>query len=578
MLGRKNRCQKGQSILGLGMVIGVFVVVVLGILAFEIGRVELAREQLQSVCDASALAGAATLAGSSNLDPALNQTKASNLTMGIFRKNSVLGKSLNGAIQVPNLAAGGDAPQVKIEFLDPNNDDAVVPFGDPKGKTMRVSSILALAPAFGQFLGIGGVPIKAIALGGVPDLDLVVCIDISGSIDDQTPVTFVRRQWNKAANKNDYMVTSAGAGSPVGALAQGKLYDILGPQPTGSAVNALPPQGLMWSGAPHSHPLTFDKVLRGGANTGAPPGNFPDNPAPGGTVFTDLVVNIDGLPIFNGISKDGYDFPNVGTLVEAARGNLESDALFQASKANLSLPGIVPKAGYQAKYLEMAKKHIHPLGEAQIASDEFFVMMNNNTKAHFCLVTFSTKAGESEGFKYTDWRVSPDYLAGGQADYPNPLIPLNKGLNQTKFNECRNALTTVISNGGTNIGDAVNTAVEQLKTNNRKSAKRAIVLFTDGMATTGGILSPNGLTNARLAAAKAKAEGIPIYIVGLAQTPAIVPDEVALLNDTNPDPGAGGMAAIAGNGGKFFLVTDISQLRVSFAKIARYLVQLVNEQ
>ncbi|HEY9869269.1 MAG TPA: hypothetical protein V6D08_08895, partial [Candidatus Obscuribacterales bacterium] len=81
--------------------------------------------------------------------------------------------------------------------------------------------------------------------------------------------------------------------------------------------------------------------------------------------------------------------------------------------------------------------------------------------------------------------------------------------------------------------------------------------------------------NARKAAVECKKAGIPLYTIGLAQNPEIVPDEVAILNDTNADPSSGGMAAIAGNGGKFFLVTDANDLRRTFEHIARQLVQLV---
>jgi hypothetical protein len=74
---------------------------------------------------------------------------------------------------------------------------------------------------------------------------------------------------------------------------------------------------------------------------------------------------------------------------------------------------------------------------------------------------------------------------------------------------------------------------------------------------------------------KAKNKGIPIYTIGLAQVPSIIPGETQILNDTNNSPSTGGIAAIAGNGGKFWLVTSNANLRLTFENLARQLVQLV---
>ncbi|MGK3850853.1 hypothetical protein ABI057_15820, partial [Enterococcus faecium] len=70
---------------------------------------------------------------------------------------------------------------------------------------------------------------------------------------------------------------------------------------------------------------------------------------------------------------------------------------------------------------------------------------------------------------------------------------------------------------------------------------------------------------------------IPIYTIGLAQVPAIIPGETAILNDTNSNQTNGGIAAIAGNGGKFWLVTSNANLRLTFENLARQLVQLVKK-
>jgi len=79
-----------------------------------------------------------------------------------------------------------------------------------------------------------------------------------------------------------------------------------------------------------------------------------------------------------------------------------------------------------------------------------------------------------------------------------------------------------------------------------------------------------------MAAVEARDAGVALYTIGLAQNPTIIPDQTDILNDKNSDPTTGGMAAIAGHGGTFNLVTDSSELRQTFAKIARRLVKLVS--
>jgi len=137
------------------------------------------------------------------------------------------------------------------------------------------------------------------------------------------------------------------------------------------------------------------------------------------------------------------------------------------------------------------------------------------------------------------------------------------------------AIQSTRAMGGTNIGAALDQAVQDLQTNGRQGSVKAIVLFTDGEPTLGGPLDSDPATNARLAAAEAATAGIPVYTIGLAQSPAIEPSEIAILNDTNPNPSTGGIAAIAGHGGTFNLVTNSAQLELTFEKIARRLVEIV---
>ncbi len=577
-MNKRSRNRKGQMIVVFGLGIAILVLLVIGLYSFEVTRLESARNQLRSATEAAALAGAATLASSDYTDTTSSQQHALNTALQMFQQNNVAGAALTSAtfagsssqVPAPNAAC------LYAEFLDPNNNNAVVPLGSASGKVLRLTSTFNLPPAFATFLPLPNAPLQASALGGVPDLDIVVCFDVSGSIDDQTPVTFVKRQWQSANSKNIYTVTSTTGGSPAGTLAQGTIFDILGPPATGTRVNGTYPEYLGLANSGNTYPLTFSPSLRGSPDKGSAPGNYPPGNASTGTnqTFTDMVVNIDGKSVFGGLTTaDGYNFPDVATLVEASRGNLDDQISFAQSKASTGVPStVLPKAGYQSKYFSMAATNLHPLWDAQDAAQVFFNVINNDTDAHFGLITFSDNAGTSANGTYSADKIDSSYGAGGSLQVPIPNISLNSTPTATNFTAVTGVLPTLVATTSTNIGDAVTKAVNQLQTQSRPGSKKAILLFTDGQPTAGG---SDPWAYARQSAVLAKNAGIPIYCIGLAQNAAIIPSEISILNDTNSSPTSGGMAAIAGNGGQFFLVTNTSQLRKTFERVARSLVQLV---
>lgn len=576
----RTRHQCGQSILSLGMVLIIVAVLLLGLLSIEVNRIVLAKQQLQSAADAAALAGAATLASSDNIDALDAHNQASNTALNTFQKNNVLGRSLSGA----TIGGGTGTDHIDINFLDPHDNNSIVAPGDPKGKIVQVTANITFQPLFG-FLGSYNYPLAAISNGGVPNLDVVLCFDVSGSIDDQTPVTFIRRRWSN--NTIVYDIPTTRAGSPVQPLARGPLYDIIGPPATGTRSNGVYPQHLSLTNQSDVRwPLVFSEKpgvtgsavgLRGTPNYGRPPGNCPPGTAGIGNqyTYTDVVVNIDGNNTFAGLDIDGYNFPDVATLVEASRGNLDNNTNYVNSRANTSLPNVQPKAGYQAKYFELAAKELHPLVDAQQAAADFFTIMNTNTDGHFGLVAFADAAGSSATSTQSLYNVDSNYTTAGTGQFATPQVMLDPVVTNTNYESIINVLPNTRATTGTNIGDALDEAVTQLKNRSRAGSKKAIVLFTDGQPTVGQPLSSDPWTNARKAAQNAKAQGIPVYTIGLAQNPEIIPGEVAILNDTNSSTSSGGIAAIAGNGGKFFLVTKTSDLRKTFENIARQLVQLV---
>lgn len=94
-----RRKQRGQVFAPLGAIIGALIIGTLGIFAFEMGRVVIARDQLRAATDAAALAGATTLAGSDLTSPLDAHNKSVEAADEIFRQNLVMGSGLSNAGQ-----------------------------------------------------------------------------------------------------------------------------------------------------------------------------------------------------------------------------------------------------------------------------------------------------------------------------------------------------------------------------------------------------------------------------------------------------------------------------------------------
>lgn len=604
MKGRMIRNRKGAMIIFTCFLIGIIALPMIGMFTFEVVRATTIREQLRSASQAAALAGAAKLASSDNVDPTATHNEAIQAALEAFRANAISEFTLTAATQAnsADYTPPADQAGIYIELLDPNSSppNQPVPVGDTNGRIVHVVGLFGLKPVFGTFLGINGpFTVRADGNGRVPQLDIVLCFDVSGSIDDQTPVSFIKRYWNSGTSRVEYQLINAKPGAPTpGGKAHGPIFDIIGPPATGTGLNAHLPQTLTASSTSGtSRKLYFSPSLRGTPNTGSPPGNYPGGGSTGDQfTYTDLIVNIsenpDGSLSLPWTSPAGFYYPNKETIVEAARGNLESVAAFNSAQLS-SVPELVtvaPQAGYQADYVANARKKIRPLYDAQEAAKQFFTIMNTNTEANFGFVSFSTSAGTSPTETVPANNISDNYPAGGVGDFPRPSVKLNK--TNTKYTEILAAIPTTVAYGSTNIGDALLKAKEQLVQEHRPGAKRAIVLFTDGQPTAPGN-GGNPWSYARNVAQQIKDEGIPIYTIGLAQNSQVIPGEVNILNDdpnktiTYTDqngipqsytPGSSnpGVSHIAGNGGKFFLVTSTANLRLTFENIARQLVQLVS--
>ena len=531
---------------GLIAFVALFAIATLGMLAFEISRYSLAKNQLKNCNDAATLAASSTLSmysatptnsrttGTSYSDPAVArkaQMSAIAVAMKVFQKNSVLGKPLTNAALANTLPLKPNPDQgvLYVEFLSPEtNPPSPVPIGSPDGKIVRISAAYGVVPVFGRFLPISSTPVWDTSLSAVPMLDVVNCFDVGGSADDQTKVSFVKRYWKSTAPGLAGYVDYQIATKPSGGLANGTIASVLNVPARGINVNAIEPQGLENADTAPS-PLKFSETqaatlnLRGVANTGSPPGNYPgpgganNNPSTGGPdTFTDLVVNLDGNNSFAGATISGYNFPNVGVLVEAARGNLENDSVFKAAalQGNPNFVGIVPRPGYKSVgYDTNAQLALQPMNTSRNETLNFSYALLHTNNCRMGEVSFNDSVGVTDLSTFTAPNISAAYTPAGTGQF---LLPnaFERPVNDALFAQYKALCTSPSArNYGytNNAGAAIRSATAWL-TNpiyHRPNADRAIVLFTNSLP------SDSEMPATRAAADQARRLGIPVYCVGL---------------------------------------------------------------
>lgn len=596
---KKMRKPLGASMIAIALMAAFFILLPLGILGFEWMRFSVTQLQLRSICDAAALSGAVGVASTkTGWTPKEAQEQGMESAYLTFRQNVLIGNYLKDicSVNYNNGASPTDAPpgQCIVSFTLLDQNFTPVTTGDPAAKVIRCEAVYGYVPPIGQVLGFTNVPVRAFSEGGLPQLDIVMTFDISGSMDDQTPVSYVKRYWDAGTNKIVYERVSPNVSGAPAKPPQSCIYKINLPTKAGSSVNATPPQNLTYANYPrppyltgNAIPYAFSANLRcapasGSNEAGAPPGNKidPAIPIAAGSsppVFTDIVVNLDGKEAFTGYTDPvtGLKFPDLGSLVEASRGNLDSPALM--ASASVAIPGVTPDPAYKATYLTLARNVCQPIAAAKQAAANFYNTMNISANCHFGFVAFADGIGTDET---STWESLPDttpravdatFAQGGIGTYPLPVVKLVKADGITNVDKCKEAVGKLIATGRTDIADSILQGVNQLDKVNgltRDKAKRTIVVFTDGIPNvpgggTGDESSP--AANAAYAAAdEAKKRGIRIYAIGLSQNGEIKPTMQKILNEITKKR----------TGGNYYLVDKPEDLDAAFQTIAKALIVL----
>lgn len=608
------RKPRGVTTLALIAVLAFFVILPLTLFGFELSRYILMQQQLQACVDSAALSGTAALASSpQGLTLPQQHTTAMTVAGQTFALNTILQTALNqpGAVTV-NMNSGWNTspPPVRTAVLNIrllNQNGGAEATGSPNATSMRIEGRYSDAAIFTSSIFPIGTLLTAVAVsdGGLPRLDLFLCFDVSGSIDDETNVVFVRRYWDGTQMRYTQVDT-------------GSIFARCQPPKDGTGLNAPRPQNLSfasygWNGQTGNQTVhTFSDTYFGAnppdnpaiqglranrsspagvliAEQGRPPGNYdasnPSVPLFDANVdadgFTDMIVQVPNVGPFT--------FPNIQTCVEASRGNLENPGVYATGHPGPADPSIpAPQAGYYAAYWSQVTAVSEPIATARGAAVNFFDTMNVSSNAHFGFVSFTDVAGTSAAGTYANPNIDGYWPEGGTGAFPLPLVNLNQG--QSNYQQVKDAITGVSGSPPigplrqTNLEDPLDKALDDLTDNTKRRAlaKRAVILFTDGIPNRYIGWTPpanppsdlaQGEARAYNQANRARGAGIPIYTIGLSQNPNIITDMDRVLGD-NRNGTPQGIAFKSGNNAIYVRVGNAAGLNAAFQTIARSLVVL----
>ncbi len=719
---------KGSAIITLMTFFMVTVVMSLGLLGYEFARYQLCLAQLKSLCDAASLAGSLELSGMTssalgyasnpNNNPTNSPTWAPNpaypppgassnqwyamqaayimftLNQGSNSVQSILGNAASlittvnyDSAQVSLSPPGPNKCNLAIGWIDTQTDQPTANMSDPNAKIMTVNATYGYQPAFFNFLHLPAnvnLPLSIGSRAGGNMIDLALCFDLSGSMDDQTPMILVQRSPNYnyvsggtfpsasyvPGNDNLNIYTIPQSSGIIGYNTVFNLTSNAGP--LGSIAGAMYPKMLDYYGggtnatSNANAPFYTNAYFGGGNYQQGTPANFPNdslglsytagmsmyntNPGPNGYyVFTDAIVDIffqqtptagmNSPPTyppadftttypgtFNGqqnisniqIPYNGsiYNFPDIPTVVEAARGNLESTTIAKNAGLNISNSGIkpyfIPQAGYYGAYMQAALKNRLPIFTAQDEAAVFLGQMQSNANVHFAFIPFADNAYSNVQYTsnygtdpYYSWTQNPGEFpppASGTNGWVKPGIsfsatPGSSGSNYTGspgimsyfypiltptgleaeggYPSDPTYTNSMTADGGTCISCSFQTAISEFSSggNSRVSqgATGAVVLFTDGEPDGGGDMGTSD-PQSQAYAQQLGQMGIKLYCVGLAQNPTVYSQQQSILNGLVSANGVAGSHAYFIPPGS--AVSQRQALNQAFASISMSLVGL----
>jgi Flp pilus assembly protein TadG len=303
---RTLRNSKGASTVALILVFAFCVILPLGLFAFELSRFFLIEEELHNITDSAALAGTAAMASSPS-PPTVNSATGAAWTANdrqytamvvaaeTFAQNSVLQTQFalqtipassdgtpgyttpNGTTSTNVVANFNPSPpqtqspsvhNATLNILLTNSSGTQVTIGNPAAQ-IQVQAYYSDAPVFlgtlhhgNMFVNLGTTPkytVEAISNGGLPTIDIMLAFDVSGSMDDETNVTFINRFWyGGGTNQGPQVFYGYTMYQHTNFLGD----EFLEVPPEGTQVNVFPPQHLSYC----NYPATYARGMQNGGN------------------------------------------------------------------------------------------------------------------------------------------------------------------------------------------------------------------------------------------------------------------------------------------------------------------------
>ncbi|MBU6455285.1 MAG: VWA domain-containing protein [Cyanobacteria bacterium REEB67] len=234
----KIRNQKGAAVTGLVLALFFFIMLV-GFFSFDSSRIQMAQRELTATCDSAALAGTAMLTSyptdnddTSHTKLQYAQSMAAQYARNMFQAGNLLGQGLANANVVTSYAAAHTtgspgSTNVMISLADPQNNYTGVAPGSAtcvNGRAIMCDACYTYTPVFLSIVGVQQVGLNARSGGGLPQVDAVLVFDFSGSMDDATKVSFIRRTW-------DSNLTPKAGSATAGQFDQQMVIDVNHPYP-----------------------------------------------------------------------------------------------------------------------------------------------------------------------------------------------------------------------------------------------------------------------------------------------------------------------------------------------------------
>lgn len=322
------------------------------------------------------------------------------------------------------------------------------------------------------------------------------------------------------------------------------------------------------------------------------------------TMFTDLVVNIDGNATFAGLTTPPnpftrFSFPTLDFLVESSRGNMESSNIGPNVHVDNNI-AMASQPGYLNAYQCLAYKNLQPKATIEGAIINFMNKMQQSADVHFGLVTFNDRAGTSPSDTFSAPAVSWAYPVAGNVTAALPTVPLNtSNNNSTAISTLFTPPTTtpasgfMTPNGGSCLAAGLTEALSLFTgggttapSGARQGAFQAIVVITDKVPdrdTSGNVYSvptsnATALSQAIAVAQQCNQKGIPIFMVTVGQN---VNEVSAMQTQFDDTAGGAGLVGTAGNGGTLSVDQWIGPTQTSttltgrFNNVVRQLMTLV---